>query len=146
MTADLHHLVSLEAIRTLRLRYCHHLDANRMDELGALFTEDAICQVDRAGWTGRDAIKAGLAQAFRDFDTEQRGEYPFLHAVSNHWIEILDEDRAEGRCYLIDFVTQRPAGENPLLLLGVYVDEYRRVDGEWLISHTRLDVVWPEHS
>ena len=146
MTADLHHLVSLEAIRTLRLRYCHHLDANRMDELGALFTEDAICQVDRAGWTGRDAIKAGLAQAFRDFDTEQRGEYPFLHAVSNHWIEILDEDRAEGRCYLIDFVTQRPDGENPLLLLGVYVDEYRRVDGEWLISHTRLDVVGPEHS
>lgn len=146
MNADLNRLISVEAIRNLRLRYCHHLDANRMDALAALFTEDAICHVDRAGWTGRDAIKAGLSQAFRDFDKQQRGQYPFVHAVSNHLIEIIDEDRAEGRCYLIDFVTQRPAGENPLLLLGVYVDEYRRVDGEWLISHTRLDVVWPEHS
>jgi hypothetical protein len=64
--------------------------------------------------------------------------------VSNHWVEILDEDRAEGRCYLTDFVTQRPTGDSPLLLLGVYVDEYRRVQGEWLISSTRLDVVWPQ--
>ncbi|TFY94835.1 nuclear transport factor 2 family protein [Pseudomonas nabeulensis] len=143
MHTDLNRLVSLEAIRTLRMRYCHHLDANRMDALAQLFTEDAVCHVAGAGWTGRDAIKAGLSQAFIDFDTEQRGQYPFLHAVSNHWIEMLDDDHAEGRCYLTDWVTQRPAGENPLLLLGVYVDEYRRVDGEWLISHTRLDVVWP---
>lgn len=146
MNADLNRLVSLEAIRSLRLRYCHHLDANRMDALGALFTEDATCHVHRAGWSGREAIKAGLSQAFRDFDTQQRGQYPFLHAVSNHWIEFLDEDHAEGRCYLIDFVTQRPAGESPLLLLGLYVDEYRRVQGEWLISRTRLDVVWPQAS
>jgi hypothetical protein len=143
MNADLQRLVSLEAIRDLRLRYCHHLDANRMDALAELFTEDATCHVDRAGWSGREAIKAGLAQAFRDFDTQQRGAYPFLHAVSNHCIEFLDDDHAEGRCYLIDFVTQRPAGENPLLLLGLYVDEYRRVNGEWLISRTRLEVVWP---
>ncbi|PRA33834.1 nuclear transport factor 2 family protein [Pseudomonas poae] len=143
MHTDLNRLVSLEAIRTLRMRYCHYLDANRMDALAQLFTEDAVCHVAGAGWTGRDAIKAGLSQAFVDFDTEQRGQYPFLHAVSNHWIEMLDDDHAEGRCYLTDWVTQRPAGENPLLLLGVYVDEYRRVDGKWLISHTRLDVVWP---
>ena len=64
--------------------------------------------------------------------------------MSNHWIELLDDDHAQGRCYLIDFATQKPAGENPLLLLGLYADEYRRVDGQWLISRTRLDVVWPE--
>ena len=143
MHADLNRLVTLEAIRTLRLRYCHHLDTHDMDALAQLFTEDATCHVAQAGWTGRNAIKAGLSQAFRDFDTQQRGRYPFLHAVSNHWVEILDEDRAEGRCYLTDFVTQRPTGDSPLLLLGVYVDEYRRVQGEWLISSTRLDVLWP---
>jgi hypothetical protein len=144
MNADLNRLLALEAIRNLRLRYCHHLDANRMDALAQLFTEDAVCQVDRGRWKGRKAIQEGLSQAFSAFDTQQRGTYPFIHAVSNHWIEILDENRAEGRCYLIDFATQRAAGENPLLLLGLYADEYRRVDGEWLISRTRLDVVWPE--
>ncbi|WP_257230379.1 nuclear transport factor 2 family protein [Pseudomonas sp. SbOxS1] len=144
LNTDLNRLLTLEAIRNLRLRYCHHLDANRMDALAQLFTEDAICQVDRAGWRGRDAIAQGLSEAFSAFDQQQRGAYPFLHAVSNHWIEILDEDRAEGRCYLIDFATQRAPGQNPLLLLGLYADEYRRVDGQWLISRTRLDVVWPE--
>ncbi|WP_166219530.1 nuclear transport factor 2 family protein [Pseudomonas atagonensis] len=144
MNADLDRLLTLEAIRNLRLRYCHHLDANRMDLLAKLFTEDAICQVDRGRWTGRAAITQGLSQAFAAFDTQARGAYPFLHAVSNHWIEILADDRAEGRCYLIDFATQKPAGENPLLLLGLYADEYRRIEGQWLISRTRLDVVWPE--
>ncbi|EJN18323.1 hypothetical protein PMI35_06170 [Pseudomonas sp. GM78] len=144
LNTDLNRLLTLEAIRNLRLRYCHHLDANRMDALAQLFTDDAICQVDRAGWRGRDAIAQGLSEAFSAFDQQQRGAYPFLHAVSNHWIEILDEDRAEGRCYLIDFATQRAPGQNPLLLVGLYADEYRRVDGQWLISRTRLDVVWPE--
>ncbi|UQS17545.1 nuclear transport factor 2 family protein [Pseudomonas sp. HS6] len=144
MNTELNRLLTLEAIRNLRLRYCHHLDANRMDLLGRLFTEDALCQVDRGSWKGREAIEQGLSEAFSAFDTQQTGAYPFFHAVSNHWIEILDENRAQGRCYLIDFATQRPAGENPLLLLGLYADEYRRVDGQWLISRTRLDVVWPE--
>lgn len=144
VNADVNRLLTLEAIRNLRLRYCHHLDANRMEALAQLFTEDAICQVDRGCWRGRDAIQQGLSQAFSAFDVQQRGAYPFMHAVSNHWIEILDENRAEGRCYLIDFATQRAADENPLLLVGLYADEYRRVKGQWLISRTRLDVVWPE--
>jgi hypothetical protein len=144
VNADVNRLLTLEAIRNLRLRYCHHLDANRMDALAQLFTEDAICQVDRGCWRGRDAIQQGLSQAFSAFDVQQRGAYPFMHAVSNHWIEILDENRAEGRCYLIDFATQRAADENPLLLVGLYADEYRCVKGQWLINRTRLDVVWPE--
>jgi hypothetical protein len=144
VNADVNRLLTLEAIRNLRLRYCHHLDANRMEALAQLFTEDAICQADRGCWRGRDAIQQGLSQAFSAFDVQQRGAYPFMHAVSNHWIEILDENRAEGRCYLIDFATQRAADEHPLLLVGLYADEYRRVKGQWLISRTRLDVVWPE--
>jgi hypothetical protein len=144
MELQLNRLLALEAIRNLRLRYCHYLDANRMEALGELFTEDAICQVDRGTWRGREAIRDGLAQAFVAYDIHQRGAYPFFHAVSNHWIEILGEERAEGRCYLIDFDASRPASVNPLLLLGAYADEYRRVEGKWLISRTRLDLVWPE--
>ena len=144
MEPELKRLLTREAIRDLRLRYCHYLDTNRMDAMAGLFTEDAICQVDRGIWRGRAAIRDGLAAAFAAYDIHQRGAYPFLHAVSNHWIDVLDEDRAEGRCYLIDFDTSRPASVNPLLLLGVYADEYRRVDGQWLISRTRLDVVWPQ--
>lgn len=141
---DVSRLLAIEAIKNLRQRYCHYLDANQMDSLAALFTEDAICQVDRGTWRGRDAIRQGLADAFTAFDTDKRGRYPFLHAITNQWVELLDEDRAEGRCYLIDLATEGPKTSNPLFLLGLYADEYRSVDGRWLISRTRLDVVWPE--
>ncbi|MGG2396714.1 nuclear transport factor 2 family protein [Pseudomonas sp. SH1-B] len=144
METELKLLLTREAIRDLRQRYCHYLDTNRMADLAQLFTEDAICQVDRGSWRGREAIREGLTQAFAAYDIHQRGTYPFLHAVSNHWIEVLDDDRAEGRCYLIDFDASRAPSANPLLLLGIYADEYRRVNGQWLISRTRLDVIWPE--
>ncbi|CAG9226935.1 SnoaL-like domain-containing protein [Paraburkholderia tropica] len=143
---SLEELLAIEAIKNVRTRYCHYLDANRMDALAQLFTSDAICEVDRGIWRGRDAIREGLAAAFRAFDTQNRGRYPFLHAIANQWVELLGDDRAEGRCYLIDLVTTRPRTESPFLLLGLYADEYRRVDGQWLISRTRLDVVWPENN
>jgi hypothetical protein len=57
-------LVSLEAIRNLRVLYCHHLDSGRIDSLTRLFTENAVLQVDRGLWRGRKEIRAGLSTAF----------------------------------------------------------------------------------
>ncbi|WP_397448913.1 nuclear transport factor 2 family protein [Pseudomonas sp. NA-150] len=141
---ELNQLLSLEAIRNLRVLYCHHLDSGRIDSLTQLFTEDAILQVDRGCWRGRAEIKAGLSDAFAEYDPQQRGAYPFVHLVSNPWVELLDENRAEGRCHMQFLLTERAVEENPLILMGVYADEYVRVDGQWLISRTRLDVIWPK--
>lgn len=146
MTTEISKLLAIEAIKNVRKRYCHYLDAHRMEALAQLFATDAICQVDRGVWRGRDAIREGLSRAFTAFDTQSDGRYPFLHAITNQWVELLGEDRAEGRCYLIDLVTTRLPSESPFLLLGLYADEYRLVDGDWLISRTRLDVVWPERN
>ncbi|WP_216600018.1 nuclear transport factor 2 family protein [Sphingomonas sp. AP4-R1] len=55
--------------------------------------------------------------------------------MANHDIA-LNGDAASGRCYLIDFETASKPDPNPLLLLGIYADQYRRVDGKWLISCT----------
>jgi hypothetical protein len=137
-------LISLEAIRNLRVLYCHHLDSGRIDSLTKLFTEDSVFQVDRGLWRGREEIHAGLSAAFAEYDVEQRGTYPFAHLVSNQWVELLDENRAEGRCHMQFLLTERSAEINPLVLMGIYADEYRRVDGQWLISRTRLDVIWPK--
>ena len=57
-----------------------------------------------------------------------------------------DENHAHGSCYLLDFVTDRAASQHPFLLLGHYVDHYVRINGEWRIAHTALDVVWPQES
>src|SRR5580658_7618631 len=100
-------LTSLEAIRNLRVLYCHHLDSGRIDSLTKLFTEDAIVQVDRGRWNGREEIHVGLSKAFAEYDVEQRGAYPFVHLVSNQWVELLDENRAEGRSHLQFLLAER---------------------------------------
>lgn len=68
----------------------------------------------------------------------------FLHAIANHWIKLTGPDTAVGKCYLLDFETASKPDPNPLLLLGLYTDDYRRIDGEWRIARTSLEVVWPE--
>jgi len=139
-------LCNIEEIRSLRVKYAHYLDGNNLENLTGLFTEDTIVQTDREPWIGRNGVLEGLRKAFRDYDTNQHGNYPFMHAITNHWIEFTGPTTAQGRCYLIDLVTARPKDQNPLLLLGLYSDEYKQISGKWYISRSRLDVIWPERN
>lgn len=139
-------LLDREEIRNLRTLYAHHLDSNNIAALDQVFSHDAVVEVTVGKMEGIDAIKAGLNDAFKLFDRDKRGRYPFMHAITNHWVKLTGPDAAEGRCYLIDFETASKPDPNPLLLLGLYVDEYARINGEWRITRTRLEVVWPERS
>lgn len=145
MDTKLKALLDREEIRNLRTLYAHHLDSNTIDALDEVFSADAV-EVTVGKMTGIDAIRSGLNDAFKLFDRDHQGSYPFLHAIANHWIKLTGPDTAQGRCYLIDFETASKPDPNPLLLLGLYADTYRRIDGEWRITHTRLEVVWPERA
>lgn len=146
MDTKLKALLDREEIRNLRTLYAHHLDSNTIDALDEVFSADAVVEVTVGKMTGIDAIRSGLNDAFKLFDRDRQGSYPFLHAIANHWIKLTGPDTAQGRCYLIDFETASKPDPNPLLLLGLYADTYRRIDGEWRITHTRLEVVWPERA
>ena len=146
MDTKLKALLDREEIRNLRTLYAHHLDSNTIDALDEVFSADAVVEVTVGKMTGIDAIRSGLNDAFKLFDRDHQGSYPFLHAIANHWIKLTGPDTAQGRCYLIDFETASKPDPNPLLLLGLYADTYRRIDGEWRITHTRLEVVWPERN
>jgi hypothetical protein len=139
-------LLDKEAIRELRTLYSHHLDGNNIAALDQVFTPDAIVEVTVGVMRGVDEIRAGLAGAFALYDRDGKGRYPFLHATANHWIRLTGPDTAEGRCYLLDFETASKPDPNPLLLLGLYADEYKRIDSGWRISRSRLEVVWPERN
>ena len=146
MDIKLKALLDREEIRALRTLYAHHLDSNNIAALDQVFSADAVVQVTVGNMHGIDAIRTGLAEAFTLFDRDKQGSYPFMHAIVNHWIQLTGPDTAQGRCYLIDFETASKPGPNPLLLLGLYADQYQRIDGEWRITHTRLEVVWPERN
>ncbi|MGR3376565.1 nuclear transport factor 2 family protein [Salipiger abyssi] len=138
----LQRLLDTEEIRALRVRYSNVLDTGRVEGFDQVFTPDAVLSVTVGDMEGIEAIKEGLRGAFDLYNWKKKDSHPFMHAVTNHDIRITGPDTAEGQCYLIDFVTGREADEHPLLLVGLYVDSYRRVDGSWRISHTRLDVPW----
>jgi len=139
-------LLDREEIRDLRTLYAHHLDSNNIQALDQVFSADAVVEVTVGKMEGIDAIRAGLNDAFKLYDRDQKGSYPFMHAITNHWIKLTGPDTAEGRCYLIDFETASKPDPNPLLLLGLYADEYKRINCEWRITRTQLEVVWPDRS
>ena len=139
-------LIDREEIRNLRILYAHHLDSNNIQALDEVFSTDAVMEINIGKMVGLDAIRNGLACAFELFDRENRGRYPFMHVIANHWIKLTGPDTAEGRCYLVDFETAPKPYSNQLSLLGVYADEYALLQGRWRITRTRLEMVWPRRS
>lgn len=136
-------LLEIEEIRQLRVMYSHHLDNGEIERMNEIFAPDGTLSVTVGSMKGLEEIKAGLAEGFRQFDRDGRGRYPFFHPVMNHDIRLTGPDTAEGKCYLIDFETASKPDPNPLLLLGLYRDTYRKVNGSWRIATSILDVVWP---
>lgn len=139
-------LLDIEDIRNLRTLYAHHLDSGDVARLDEVFSADASVEVTVGAMNGLAEIQSGLAEAFATFDRDNQGRFPFMHAVCNHWVKLTGADEAEGRCYLIDFQTAVEPSANPLLLLGLYADVYRRIDGQWRITRSRLETVWPERN
>jgi hypothetical protein len=146
MNPTLQALLDREEIRNLRTLYAHHLDSNNIAALDEVFSAHAVVEVTVGKMEGIDAIRTGLTDAFKLYDRDHQGSYPFMHAIANHWVKLTGPNTAEGRCYLIDFETASKPDPNPLLLLGLYTDEYERIDGQWRITRTRLEVVWPDRN
>jgi hypothetical protein len=137
--------VEIEEIKKLRVLYSHYFDGGEMDKLAELFTKDAVCAFGQrfgGDWVGRDEIRDRYARVHRP----GMPTFAFLHAVTNQWVELTGTDTAHGRCYLIDLITVPAEGEGPLTLLGIYDDDYQKIEGRWYISRTRIDFVWPERN
>lgn len=143
MTVD--EMLAMEEIKQLRSKYSHCYDANDLDGLVELFTDDAICEWDQAhggAWVGKQAIRENYAHYFELFG---RRAWIVLHAVTNPWIEITSPNTAEGRWFMLDF-NFCGLTEDPLGCIGIYDDLYHRVNGVWKIHRTRLDFLYPDRN
>ncbi|MFN0095443.1 MAG: nuclear transport factor 2 family protein [Dehalococcoidia bacterium] len=134
-------LLEIHQITQLRIKYSHYFDAKEVDKLGELFAEDAVCEFGEAyggDWVGREQIKAGYAR----YAVNPEVPFTFMHASTNPLITLVDDTTAKGRWYLLDLTTAVDA-PNPLMLLGIYDDLYKKTGGQWYISRTRIDFVYP---
>ena len=129
-------------IQELQSRYALAHDLTDAAMYAAVFTEDAeLYGADRLLAKGRDALYAiGVNDRKRFNAGAADGERSFgalRHIITNSVIELGDANSATGVCYVLTIV-MRPDGGPEILSVGRYEDDYRKVDGEWLIAKREI--------
>lgn len=118
---DEHTARDILAIQDLLARYGLYLDDEDMDSWQALWTPDAEMHAFRQVWKGPEEIAGHIGQAD-----------PGLHMAGMPAVKVEGERATSVQNFI--FVEKEGHG----LRLGHYVDELRRVDGEWLFAVRRI--------
>lgn len=112
LSQTVNELRDIEALKQLKARYCHLLDARRWQDVGALFSADATCDYDFLGsFRGREEI-------IQKFLAPLDGWVSFMaHMVHNPVIEV-HGDAASGSWYLTAQTTLEPM-QQALWVMGL---------------------------
>ncbi|GAA4883327.1 nuclear transport factor 2 family protein [Ferrimonas pelagia] len=126
-------LEAMEAIRTLKHRYLNACDEKNVEDIRRCFAEGPV-SIDY-GPVGVFETR----EAFVDlYQTAACHEHVIdLHHGANPEIELLSATEAKGRWALYYFNIDSRSGATRQLG-GFYDDEYRCINGRWLISATRF--------
>jgi hypothetical protein len=133
-------LQEIESIKQVKYAYLRLLDLKLFEELGELLTVDCTASYEdgKRSFRGQAAIVGFLTEALGDpgIVTEHHGHHPE--------IVLAGQDTATGVWYLQDRVIV-PAADVEIGGTAFYRDEYLKVGGQWLISHTGYERVFEEH-
>lgn len=121
----------MDAIKNLKARYFRTLDTKDWDSFRELFTADFCSDTTGSGGT----VVEG-ADTFVDFVRGTLSSKITVHHGHMPEIEINSPDSASGVWPLEDLIKFAPGLE--MRGYGHYHEKYRRVDGEWRISYSRL--------
>lgn len=116
--------------------YARAADFGDSAAAAALFADDAVLEMPGGKrFAGRAAILQRLA--------EQPATQVSRHVISNLLIDVVDEGRARGFCYLTMYRGTRGEASGPLpsaapFVIGHYEDEYARVGADWRFAARRL--------
>jgi len=125
-------LEDIEAIRKLRAQYCYNVDAERLEELLSLFTDDA--RVD-FGLFGTYEGNEGLTTFFRDVVAASLSFCQ--HMAHNPIIEVQGE-KATGRWYFEVPSTMRGT-DTAVWIAGTYEEKYVKERGEWRFNFIKAN-------
>lgn len=133
-----------ESIRHTLASYTMAGDRLQTDIFTTVFTEDAILETDGVPETdafryeGREAIRAWMKRwRERPPQGESVHQATFVrHHLATSLIELVDASTAKVRTYWTAYTDIGPDHT------GVYVDEFRKEDGHWLIAHRRIRLDW----
>jgi hypothetical protein len=135
--SDIEEVVAKQQIEELMYRYALYQNGDNPEGYAGLFTDD--------GQFGPVKGRAALLEMAKNevvklhkFESTQEGQYNFgfLRLVLfNPVIDIIDATHAKGVISRITLVPDIDNKGTPTILgYGTYQDEYRKVDGKWLIA------------
>lgn len=133
-------LSDLEALRTLKARYCRYTDAKRWADVVALFTADAQLTFYDAAGALTNTI---AARDIPELVGGRIGPAQSIHHVFADELELTSDTTATGVWALEDFMFRDPETDPtaPYRIrhgFGRYLDTYRKVDSHWLIARFEL--------
>jgi len=142
MTLD--ELLAREAIRATMAKAAQSGDSLRAEDYAACFTEDGTLQSERA--PGDFVFRYESRAAILEWQNRWKTGAPskdvvrvakfVRHNLSTSKIELTGPDTAKVRTYWTAWTDAGPDH------CGVYMDEFRRVGDDWLISLRRVKTEW----
>lgn len=134
LAARLDRLEAIEAIQRLKHDYFYYCDNKQPNKVLECFMAGDI--VIDYGQVGVFNTREALVEVFTQIAC---GEYADnmieLHHAQNPRIDIIDGSNAKGTWGIFYFLIN--TAENTITQLGgFYHDEYKKIDGKWLISAT----------
>ncbi|WP_428490859.1 nuclear transport factor 2 family protein [Rhodopila sp.] len=119
-----------DEIRELLARYCFALDADRFEEMAALFAPDGVWETAFGTGSGRAGIVA-QARSIADGPRPKR-----VHLTTNIVIEVTGSTAtARSNWALVQNTPDGPAIGSG----GAYSDQLIKLDGCWLFQHRTID-------
>ena len=120
------------AIRDLLARYIDAVNRVDQDAWAATWAEDATWALMGTEISGRSNLVPFWAAAM--------GSFEFVVMVLNSNTVQIDGDVATGRSYVTEHLNAKEGG--PAMVLGIYDDTFSKIDGEWLFTSRRYNVLY----
>ena len=128
-------------IEDLMARYLFAIDYSDWDAYVSVFAEDAELEYATGITRGREAIRESVVSFSgnigRYYHTEDGQPAKLRHVVLQDVIRI-EGDRAWGRTLWVEMANNGPGDSMKMGTYGVYEDEFRRIDGRWLIQRRNV--------
>lgn len=128
-------------IEELMARYLFAIDYFDWDAYVATFAEDGELEFAAGVSKGREAIRTAVtnfAQGIGRFYHTEDGKPAILrHVILQSSIRV-EGDRAWGRSLWLEMANHGPGDTMKMGTYGIYEDEFRKVDGRWLIARRNV--------
>ena len=124
-------------IEDLMARYLFAIDYNDWDAYVGVFAPDGVLEFASGTSVGRPAIRAMVTKFAegigRFYHTEDGKPAKLRHVVLQSVIRV-EGSRAWGRTLWLEMANHGPGDTMKMGTYGIYEDEFKKVDGQWLIA------------